>query len=944
MINRQKNIDTVAEPIDRNRLQELRKRFLALNSLKLARAREGLSINQQQFLRLLNVLLHVNHPSFPGFVDKSTPAGIVGFDWDKDSIAAARSLSRGYAPQRFVRMDAKILSLFLMGSLGTIAQTPRSDFDIWLCHHPKLSAPELAKLEQKVTLISQWALTLGLEVHFFLMNHQAFLNGECLPISEESSGDLQRVMLLDEFYRSSIWLAGRLPIWWLVPAHVERNGDYQRYVAVLTRNHFVLEQDYIDFGPSAHFDAAECVGAGLWQLYKAIEAPYKSVLKLLLLESYVNHPGTFLPLSLQHKQKIHDGRDDLNELDPYIALYQFLEDYLSRRSDSVRLEVVRRSFYFKVNRGISKKLGFAGKSWQRVVLERLCRHWGWTPSYIGFLDERNVWSLLDVMAENDSLVATLMRSFLELNVAARHNGLSNEKSGQDFHLLSQKLTAAFGNKPGKQLLINPGIKKDLSLARVWLKRLPNQNCCISEVNNGDALYTAASVQELLLWSCVNGIISGYSQVIWPNKQDTSFERARNVIHNWVTQQRCDIALEAFKQPAKIDSLLVVINWHDTTADSTAATQMGVLDVLNYGVNSVNLIQRLDCFTHNSWGEWTCKSFVGEEAVVDYLRWCWREVTESCLQWMQCEAVSHHLGVACVQRLQQLMRALFNCFSSHDARQRRFLFSLGGKHCCFQWQNEDLLPLNIYSERDLWNFLSVEQEVFCPLIIDSYCLANQPLSVIYQYIQPGATHLFYLLSASGIVLFICDDKGALVRLQLETQEKQHQLLHWVAFLRRALMHWQEQHPQSLSAINSLGIFEIIPQFQGFSVQRKTISAESCVPALVASIAGEWSDDAQITLLCGGRAANWPYLASGGALVRHQTRQQPHEANADENVWEKMARWLSQQLPAGAGVIRIDELRRPLASKKWQMVSLVKCKLMVETQLNMARLRQRKRDGQ
>lgn len=942
MINRQKNTDPIVEPVDRNRLQELRARFLALNGLKLQRVKEGLTLNQQQFLRLLPILLHINHPSFPGFVDKVTPAGLVDFDWDKDSIAAARSLSRGYTPQRFLRTDAKILSLFLMGSLGTIAQTPRSDFDIWLCYHPKITPGDLAKLDQKVHLISQWALTLGLEVHFFLMNHQSFLHGESLPMSKESSGELQRVILLDEFYRTSIWLAGRLPIWWLVPAAVERKGDYQRYVAVLVRNHFINEQDYIDFGPSALFAVDEFVGAGLWQLYKAIEAPYKSVLKLLLLEAYANHHGEFSPLSLLHKQKIHDGCEELNELDPYTALYHYLEAYLLRRSDTVRLEVVRRSFYFKVNRGISKKLGFTGKSWQRVVLERLCRHWGWSSSYIAFLDERSRWGLKEVMTENDALVATLMRSFLELNTAARLNGLSNELCGQDFLLLSQKLTAAFGNKPGKQLLINPGIKRDLSVQQLWLKKLPDQSWALSDASGQETLYSAASLQEIMLWGSVNGIISSYTQVILQQQQDVGFERARSLVNGWVAQHQHEIELTAFKQAATIDSLLVIINWHQQPGDFTPATHAGLLDVLNYGPNQLNLIQRLDCFTRNSWGEWACISFAGEEALVDFLRWCWRELNETCLNWLQCETVGRNLSAACSLRIQQLMRALFNCFNCHDMRQRRFLFSLGGKHCCMQWENDDLLPLNIYNERDLWNFLSVEQDVFSPLVIDAFCLPNQPLAVIYQHVQPGATQLFYCVSPQGIVFYIFDDKGALVRLQLETQEKQQQLLHWVAFLRRALAHWQEQHPHSLAAISSLGIFEIIAQPHGFSVQRKTVSLEMPPATLGASIVGEWSDDAQITLHCAGTSASWPYLASSGPMVRHQNKRAAADMPIEESVWDKMARWLSQQMPAAQGIIRVDDLRWPDASKNWHMVALVKCKLMVETQLNIARIRQRKRN--
>ncbi|MEY4588123.1 MAG: hypothetical protein RL497_199 [Pseudomonadota bacterium] len=941
MINRQKNTDIAMEPVDRNQLQELRARFLALNGLKLQRVKEGLTLTQQQFLRLLPVLLQVNHPSFPGFVDKTTPVGVVGFDWDKENIAAAHSLSRGFTPQRFLREEAKILSVFLMGSLGTIAQTSRSDFDIWLCYHPKLSPAEREKLEQKTLVISQWAQTLGLEVHFFLMNHQAFLQGESLPISEESSGELQRIMLLDEFYRTSIWLAGRLPVWWLVPTAVEQKGDYQRYVAVLLRNHYISDQDYIDFGPSALFAAEEFVGAGLWQLHKAIEAPYKSVLKLLLLEAYINFQGNFSPLSLLFKQKIHDDCKDLNELDPYTALYQYIENYLLCRSDSVRLEVVRRSFYLKVNRGISKKTGLNGKSWQRGVLERLCRHWGWSATTITFLDERAHWNLKNVMVENDALVATLMRSFLELNRAARQKGLNHDLCGQDFQLLSHKLTASFGVKPGKQLMINPGIKKDLSTPHLTIKKLTPNNWSLCEGNTGDAVYQASSVPQLVLWSSINGILAAHSHVIWPHQQDVGSERARILVHNWVAQQRSDIPLSAFSQEARIEALLVIINWQPSTPDFTPAATSNTLDVLNYGANQTNLIQRLDCFTRNSWGEWACVSFSGEEALVEYLRWSWRALNENCLQWMQCETVGSNLGAACSQRTQQLMRALFSCFSSHDMRQRRFLFSIGGKNCCMQWQNEDLLTLNIYNERDLWNFLSVEQEVFCPLILDTYCLPNHPLAVICHHLQPGVTQLFYAISAQGIIFFISDDKGAMVRLQLETQEKQQQLLHWVAFLRRALTHWQEQHPHSLSAINSLGIFEIISQQQGFSVQRKTVHLELSPPLVSASIAGEWSDDAQITLQCAGKTRHWPYLANSGPMVRNQSRRVMDEKTQEDSVWDKMAIWLSGELPAGQSIIRVDDLRWPETSKHWQMAALIKCKLMVETQLNIARIRQRKR---
>jgi hypothetical protein len=114
-------------------------------------------------------------------------------------------------------------------------------------------------------------------------------------------------------------------------------------------------------------------------------------------------------------------------------------------------------------------------------------------------------------------------------------------------------------------------------------------------------------------------------------------------------------------------------------------------------------------------------------------------------------------------------------------------------------------------------------------------------------------------------------------------------------------------------------------------------------LVATITGGWSDDAQIKLHCAGEVAIWPYLANSGPLNRTATKSFLSESVLEETPWDRMVRWLSPILPGGQNIIRLDELGWPSAAKEWQLVSLVKCKLMVETQLNIARIRQRKRDN-
>ncbi len=108
--------------------------------------------------------------------------------------------------------------------------------------------------------------------------------------------------MLDEFYRTAIWLGGRTPVWWLVPAYEEHR--YHSYVDTLLERRFVRAEDVLDLGHLQQIPPGEFVGAGLWQLYKAIEAPYKSLFKLLLVEVYASQHPQVHCLALAFKQLI----------------------------------------------------------------------------------------------------------------------------------------------------------------------------------------------------------------------------------------------------------------------------------------------------------------------------------------------------------------------------------------------------------------------------------------------------------------------------------------------------------------------------------------------------------------------------------------------------------------------------------------------------------------
>ncbi len=341
------------EGIDRKVLGQLRARFMALNEGRMARAVEGLTPRQQSVLTLLPLFFHVNHPLLPGYVSGSTPAGLSNFEPDAQALTEAQRLTRSFSYKpRPVNQPRPIHGLFLMGSLGTLAQADQSDMDVWVCHAPGLGESELAELRKKCQLLETWALGMGAEAHFFLIEPTRFVLGERdTQLSSDDCGTTQHYLLLDEFYRTAIWLAGRTPIWWLVPVYEERR--YSEFTHTLISKRFIRADETLDLGHLARIPPGEFIGAGLWQLFKGIESPYKSVLKLLLTEVYASEHPNVQCLSLRFKRAVFANQVDLDELDPYIVVYRRIEEYLKARNEPERLELVRRALYLKVNRKLS---------------------------------------------------------------------------------------------------------------------------------------------------------------------------------------------------------------------------------------------------------------------------------------------------------------------------------------------------------------------------------------------------------------------------------------------------------------------------------------------------------------------------------------------------------------------------------------------------------------
>src|SRR5690606_1217794 len=381
------DIHDIDNGVDRKQLTLLKQRFLTLNTHRYERTCAALLERQQQFLELLPLLFHVNHPMLPGYISHQVPCGICHFTPDKDVLRLANIWPRSFHFTLDLSVTKPAIdAIFVMGSIGTIGQSDGSDLDIWIYHRENLTPTETAELEQKCRRVQQWAeQSLRLETHFFLMTENSFQTQKT-ELSSEGSGSAQHYLLLDEFYRTALWLAGKVPLWWFIPASQENN--YADYRDILLGRRFIRAQDVIDFGGIPTIPTNEFIGASIWQLYKGIEAPYKSALKLLLLETYASNLADHSlahinePLALTFKRALYQAEPDASLLDPYVMIYQRLESYLQHKGQLQRLELVRRCFYFKVDKPLTQHRSRTQKSWQRLLLESLVEQWNWPQHHL----------------------------------------------------------------------------------------------------------------------------------------------------------------------------------------------------------------------------------------------------------------------------------------------------------------------------------------------------------------------------------------------------------------------------------------------------------------------------------------------------------------------------------------------------------------------------------
>ncbi|MBF0120017.1 MAG: class I adenylate cyclase [Desulfobacterales bacterium] len=363
-----------------------KKSFVFYNISRLRELIRYLPPKKFELFNTIPFLLHINSPKFTGYMENHANAyGIYGFN---DSgfwrLTLKRfNLSEGEMISYTSRLYC-IKGLYLMGSSGTIAQTNYSDFDYWVIVDDKtVTKEQLTILNKKLDVVKKWSeANYSQSVNFFIMGINQLKENNFSSVDEESSGSSQRTILKEEFYRTFIMIGGKIPYWAVLPVGLD-DASYKKWIklAKIAKHHEFNSEDYIDLGNVAHISTNECIGALIWQIYKAHHDPVKAFMKSSVVANYYQNTEETLMCDIIKKKFSQNNLESNYLTDPYVIVFEKIINFYKNSFNEDDLELAKTCIFLRLS-GYPISFKIDENSPKLMLINKYIKEWYWDEEKI----------------------------------------------------------------------------------------------------------------------------------------------------------------------------------------------------------------------------------------------------------------------------------------------------------------------------------------------------------------------------------------------------------------------------------------------------------------------------------------------------------------------------------------------------------------------------------
>ncbi|GAM63973.1 adenylate cyclase [Vibrio ishigakensis] len=658
-----------------------------------------------------------------------------------------------------------------------------------------MSAEQRSDLANKCSKITDWAQQQGVEANFFLMDDQRFKQARSEEMTGDNCGSSQHMLLLDEFYRSAMRMAGQRLLWSVVPPEMEE--CYDQYVLELCNSGAIDCNQWLDFGQLNKIPAEEYFGSSLWQLFKSIDSPYKSVLKAILLEAYSwEYPQTQL-LSIDTKRRFFAHEPDLYGMDAYYVMLEKVTRYLTRIGDEKRLDLVRRCFYLKTHEKLSQEPKMGSVSWRREVMQLMVADWGWDHDKLEELDTRRHWKVERVKIVHHNLLDALMTSYRNLIQFARRNDITSVISPQDISILARKLYAAFEVLPGKVTLLNQQISQDLhesDLSFIQVEQggvnqagwyMYKQPLIAQRILGQAPIEHHSSLSKLVAWSFFNGLITESTRLhSVVRSADTDIDKLYQMVgdlRNTFSLRKRRPTMEALASPCEVSQLAMFINLEDDPTerltDKQAKKDARNVNLFSCGRDNSCLIGSIDLVYRNSWHEVRTLHFRGETSVLDALKTILGKMHQDAMAPESVDVFCYSKNFRGLMR-NTIYQLLAECIEMRlkpveQEKRRRFkAIGVGEKMYGLFFERRGVSVQALENSVEFYQSISTNKLTGSPLDkLDREADFSMP-SVIDSFASEGLIQFFFEDTTDGFNIYVLDENNKVEAYHRYNNDKNH----------------------------------------------------------------------------------------------------------------------------------------------------------------------------
>ncbi len=750
-----------------SQIEENKKKFGTFNASKLEYLYASLESPEiKNLLDYIPFLLHVHLPEFPGYVDsEDMPRGIYNYSPTKETMSYIRIKHPSVGtvkeePVPFIQMFA------LMGSGGTIAFNRQSDFDFWVVADTKQYSKEAIRhFRTKCKIIEEhYAENFDLEVHFFL-NDISNVRENIFDDDEEAGleGTSLGYLLKEEFFRSSIVMHGKIPFWWVVVENCD-DEEYNQWLNEVKTS--PMSDAFVDIGNLYSINRDDFLIAALFQILKALGNPFKSIIKLGLLERYISDVDRNPYISNQIKKDVHEGRLGPENIDAYIVMFNHVFQYYNGViNDLTATNLIKTCFYLKINPMLSET-AFSnlpdGVPDRFAILRDMTAKWGWDAATIKRIDNFDSW---DIDAANRLL--NNMKKYLLKGYKRIISGINLQAAANTIHHdtlrgISRKIFSHFSPEvrkidnslslkvfePEKLLFIE--FVKDHEGREYWI--LGKRN--ITEANTTSTIiYKAANLLSLVVWTSLHGLYkkdftrlnlsAGYFSVDNGFLQDLLEE-----LNNHFSVKKVDLSNAYFMQDAFPMVAYVIINMFAKDAKR---------------------VDNIFFLYHNSWGETRFEEY---QRVTD-LPHIFTTLINSALRTgrdyertMRMVSSTPFDRSKDYKRLKKLSRDIFEFFVNEEAYvKRRFITMMGNNYYMFTNKKAGKNVVAGYkvceSELKLLYSMAYNRGIKTEVKIDESVPELSLFKTIVENFREDSVQIYFETIHKYIHYYISDERGSIL---------------------------------------------------------------------------------------------------------------------------------------------------------------------------------------